>query len=60
MRHSLACMLAGLMIVGPLIPFTAPWAWDWQPHPIAVIALVYVWIAGVMLLYVELAASFDR
>jgi hypothetical protein len=55
MRRSFACMLAGLMIVGPLIPFTAPWAWQSQPHPIAVIALAYVWIGGVMLLYEELA-----
>ena len=54
LRRSLACMLAGLMIVGPLVV-----AWEWHPHTVAVIALVYVWIAGVMLLYEELAAPFD-
>lgn len=45
-------MIAGLMIAGPIMLLTAPW--DYQLHKIAIIATVFVWIVGIMILYDEL------
>lgn len=55
LRRSIACMLAGLLITGPIV--VIGWAWDypeWQPHRIVVVILAFVCIAGIMLLYDEL------
>jgi hypothetical protein len=51
-RRSFACMLAGLMIVSPVV--AAIDYGDWHPHKIVVVAILTVAIAGVMILYDEI------
>jgi hypothetical protein len=53
MRRSISCMIAGLLIVGPLI---AMYLWpEWRPHPIVFIAHLSVCVAGIIWLYDEIA-----
>ena len=51
-RQSVACMIAGLMIIGPMVPWFLPWGWE--PKPIVAIALVSMVIIGIMIMYDEL------
>jgi hypothetical protein len=61
MRRSFSCMLAGAMIVTPLIIFTAPGIEDWHPHRgVAVAAVVSIGIIGIMILYDELSELLRR
>jgi hypothetical protein len=54
-RRSISCMLAGLMIVGPVI--ISLWAWEhpeWQPGRIVAIILIVICIAGIIWLFDEI------
>jgi hypothetical protein len=54
MRRSISCMLAGLLIAGPLTVF----AWAWKAHPpespMVFWTLISLMIAGIVMLYDEI------
>jgi hypothetical protein len=52
-RQSIGCMVGGVMIVGPLIPWFLP-SWGWDPKPIVAISLVSMTIIGIMIMYDEI------
>ena len=54
-RRSISCMLAGLLIVGPI--WIAAYAPDWHPHPWMTAAILALPVFGIMWLYDELRGA---
>lgn len=53
-RQSISCMIAGLMTVGPIVVWFAPWQEEGNPHKIVLVSLVTISIIGIMILFDEL------
>jgi hypothetical protein len=54
LRRSISCIMAGLLIVGPITVFSWGTLAEWYPHGIVILILATLCIAGIIWLYDEI------